>query len=192
MVSQRRCRFYKQFASEPQPAQDKAYFTKQKSRGSSLLTNWVRSPALSSPATSTRAQLTQHLQGFNTLLHAAATETSSRELQRLLHEGAPVNGEDDEGCTALHCAAAAGRLDNAHILLEAAALVDALCLDCSTPLHKAAGGPNTAEMVSLLIKHGADVNAKVRPADVAGDAVQPVLLVHTPRICRHSARPFPC
>ena len=49
------------------------------------------------------------LQGFSTQLHRAAEAGSTKELSRLLLEGAPVNGEDEEGCTALHCAAAAGR-----------------------------------------------------------------------------------
>ena len=48
------------------------------------------------------------LQGFSTQLHRAAEAPNTRELSRLLLEGAPVDGEDEEGCTALHCAAAAG------------------------------------------------------------------------------------
>ena len=60
------------------------------------------------------------LQGFGSQLHRAAEAPSMRELSRLLLEGAPVDGEDEEGCTALHCAAAAG-----------------LC--CLTPVHGVRG-----------------------------------------------------
>ena len=48
------------------------------------------------------------VQGFSTQLHRATEAPHTRELSRLLLEGAPVDGEDEEGCTALHCAAAAG------------------------------------------------------------------------------------
>ena len=40
-------KFYRKFAAQPadQAEEEKTYFVKQKSRGSGVLTNWVRSPA---------------------------------------------------------------------------------------------------------------------------------------------------
>ena len=73
-----------------------------------------------------------------------------------------MNGEDEECCTALHRAAAAGRLQAAELLIEHGALVDAQSADESTPLHKCVGWETNVELVALLVRHGANVNARVR------------------------------
>jgi ankyrin repeat protein len=107
---------------------------------------------------------------------------SEREIDRLrismvellLTCGADVNAKDEEGWTALHCAASGGLRDVAELLLKKGANVRARAarrywlpndplsvrrlFAGITPLHEAAanGGP---ELVELLIAHGAEVNA---------------------------------
>ena len=122
----------------------------------------------------------KHPYDDDTPLHRAAEENASATAEVLLKQGADVNAEDDWNMTPLHRAARAGASATAEVLLKHGADVHAKHRANSqgfphgadvntsvrvyfgdTALHKAAqrGGSATAE---LLLKHGADVNAKNR------------------------------
>ena len=108
--------------------------------------------------------LERALQGFGTNLHEAAAAGDAKELQKLLFDGAPVDGEDAEGCTALHHSVMAAQLWTAEILLQNGANVSAEDLEGNTPLHKCAawlGRSPDLEIISLLVQNGADVQRQV-------------------------------
>lgn len=106
------------------------------------------------------------MQGFGTCLHVAAAKGDTKEIQRLLFEGAPVDGEDAEGCTALHHAVMEAQLWVAEILLQNGANVLAEDLEGNTPLHKCAGWIGRVpdlELISLLVQNGANVCSQASP-----------------------------
>jgi ankyrin repeat protein len=77
----------------------------------------------------------------------------------LLDAGAPINGGDDHGYTALHSAAFWGRDRIAKVLIERKADVNATDNTGFTPLHESAR-LNTPAVAKLLLAAGAKVNAK--------------------------------
>jgi uncharacterized protein len=102
-----------------------------------------------------------------------------------------------DGFTALHLAAFFGHLDAARVLLGAGAAVDAVAMDPQrvTPLHSAAAGRHP-DIVSLLLEHGADPNARQRggwtPLHAAaqnGDSssVEALLAAGADPVTRHDA-----
>ena len=104
------------------------------------------------------------LQGFGNALHDAAGSDDAKELQRLLFNGAPVDGEDAAGCTALHHAVSKAQLSACEILLQNGASVNAEDLEGNTPLHKCAGWIGRSpdlEIVTLLVQNGVDVGKQV-------------------------------
>lgn len=85
-----------------------------------------------------------------------------------------VNQTDEFGDTALHAAAAKGRLPLVHLLIENGADVNAQNKMGSTPLHKAMVAKyDQIELVNVLLKKGADPNVKNKngflPEDLARD-----------------------
>jgi ankyrin repeat protein len=77
----------------------------------------------------------------------------------LLDAGAPIEGKDEGGRTALHAAAFWGREEIAKLLIGRRANVNASAADGGAPLHESArcGNPGVAR---LLLAAGAEVNAK--------------------------------
>lgn len=115
----------------------------------------------------TWANLVIYLQGFGTALHSAAAEGDTKEVQRLLFDGAPVDGEDADGCTALHHAVSGAQLWVCEILLQNSAFVDAEDLEGNTPLQRCAGWIGRQpelDIVSLLVQSGANVDHRVGSA----------------------------
>lgn len=89
---------------------------------------------------------------------AAAAATSSK-----------VDERDSQGCTALHWAADAGRLDVARCLLEeCGADVDALDEEGQAPLHYAALCDHRA-VCEYLLERGADGRIATRDGELAAD-----------------------
>jgi ankyrin repeat protein len=69
---------------------------------------------------------------------------------------------DGDGDTILHCAAVAGRLEVARLLLELNAEVNSRNNEGSTPLHRASAGyeEGNPDVVRLLLDHGANSQAR--------------------------------
>lgn len=82
-------------------------------------------------------------------------------LKRLVNIGEDVDGVDEEGNTALHCAAEAGFHEIVSFLLSRGADADAKNDEGDTPLHKAVIN-NYVEVIATLVAGNADVNAQVQ------------------------------
>ncbi|MBU0611166.1 MAG: ankyrin repeat domain-containing protein [Armatimonadetes bacterium] len=89
-------------------------------------------------------------------LQSAATKGNVARVNNLLNKGADPNATDDQGRTALHCAAGAGHAEVAQMLLARGAQADFEVRD-ATALHLAAQGGHLS-VVKLLLDKGADVN----------------------------------
>ncbi|XP_028766880.1 uncharacterized protein LOC114724652 [Neltuma alba] len=92
-------------------------------------------------------------------LCVAARKGEVRTIQRLIENGASINGRDQHGWTALHRAAFKGRTDAVRALLEKGVDVDAKDEDGYTALHCAAESGH-ADVTELLVKKGGDVEAR--------------------------------
>lgn len=88
----------------------------------------------------------------------ACVTNSIKAARDLLLNGIPINGQDVEGISGLHVAAANGHISLAELLLEEGANID-VANNCGwTPLMHAAQHGQVS-MVSLLIRHNASINA---------------------------------
>ena len=83
----------------------------------------------------------------------------TRDVSRLLKDGANANATTEMGMPALSYAALHGNKDIAKALIEAGADVGATDKASATPLMYAALNGNT-EIIQMLLEAGADVNAK--------------------------------
>ena len=105
------------------------------------------------------------LQGFGTSLHEAAASGDTKQLQKLMYDGAPVDGEDAQGRTALHHAVMAVQLWACEILLQSGATVNYEDLEGNLPLHMCANWvaqTPDVEIIRLLVQKGADVARQVK------------------------------
>ena len=105
------------------------------------------------------------------LLYKAAENGNRTEVERLLAQGADVNGADKLGVTALHAAAFEGHKDVVKVLLAKGADVNAKFMkNYMAPLHMAAWNGHV-EVAEVLLANGADINAgsdmKVDPMSYA-------------------------
>ncbi|CAJ1947980.1 unnamed protein product [Sphenostylis stenocarpa] len=92
-------------------------------------------------------------------LCVAARKGEARSIQKLLENGADLNGRDQHGWTALHRASLKGRIDAVKVLVEREVEVDAKDEDGYTALHCAAEAGH-ADVTEFLVKKGADVEAR--------------------------------
>src|SRR5579863_760014 len=107
--------------------------------------------------------------GRTPLLIAAYNDGAIEAARLLLEKGADVNARDKSGVSVLELAAAANNIELARILIAKGANVNNADELGFTPLLDAAGnGDHNAEMVKLLIEHGAQVNTK------SGDTIEMV------------------
>ncbi len=86
-------------------------------------------------------------------LHQAAVHGSVRAV---IDEGFDVNEPDADGLTPLHMACINKNYDGAKELLEAGAHVDPQDKWGNTPLNRAVFERDSANLVRLLVDHGAD------------------------------------
>lgn len=105
------------------------------------------------------------------VIHHAVFYKQTHIVRALLHAGAVVNCSNYAGTTPLHFAAIKAVPDVAALLLAANAGVDAEDVRKQTPLHLAAQAPEGISVLKLLIRAGANLNARTidgkRPLDVA-------------------------
>ncbi|KAI4319678.1 hypothetical protein MLD38_033251 [Melastoma candidum] len=105
-----------------------------------------------------------HVRLFDSLklgdrLCTAARKGEARAIQRLLENGATINGRDQHGWTALHRAAFKGHVECVRMLLDKGVDLDAKDEDGYTALHCASESGNT-DVVEVLMKRGADVEVR--------------------------------
>ncbi|KAJ7976420.1 Ankyrin repeat containing protein [Quillaja saponaria] len=89
----------------------------------------------------------------------AARKGEVRNIQKLLENGAAINGRDQNGWTALHRASFKGQIEAVRFLLEKGIDVDAKDEDGYTALHCAAESGH-ADVIELLVKKRVDVEAR--------------------------------
>ncbi|XP_073136074.1 protein VAPYRIN-like [Henckelia pumila] len=99
-------------------------------------------------------------------LCAAARMGELRTINRLLENGAFINGRDQNSWTALHRAAFKGRIEVARALIEEGIDVDGKDEDGYSALHCAAESGH-CDVIELLVKNGADVDARTNKGATA-------------------------
>ncbi|KAF1001577.1 hypothetical protein AG4045_024200 [Apium graveolens] len=92
-------------------------------------------------------------------LSIAARKGEVRTMQRLLENGACINGLDQHGWTALHRASFKGWVDAVRTLIEKGIDINAKDEDGYTALHCAVESGHV-EVIEVLVKKGADVESK--------------------------------
>jgi ankyrin repeat protein len=99
--------------------------------------------------------------GRTPLLIAAAYDGATEAAQLLIEKGADVNARDKSGMSVLQQAASSNYIELVRILLTKGADVNTADQSGFTPLMAAANnGDRNAELVKLLLQHGAAVNVK--------------------------------
>jgi len=98
-------------------------------------------------------------------LHAACVKDSMEMVKFLLSHGADPNVQSRSGATVLNYVCAQGKIKIARLLFEAGADPTIPMDTGQTPLHallttRARTNENEQELAGLLLKHGADVNAR--------------------------------
>ncbi|KAM7273911.1 hypothetical protein ACFE04_028575 [Oxalis oulophora] len=92
-------------------------------------------------------------------LCTAARKGELRTIQKLIENGASINGRDQNEWTALHRAAFKGRIEAARLLIERGIDVNAKDEDGYAALHCAVES-GQIDVIELLVKKGADVEAR--------------------------------
>jgi ankyrin repeat protein len=107
--------------------------------------------------------------GRTPLLIAAAYDGATEAARLLIEKGADVNARDKSGMSVLQQAASSNHIELVRLLLAKGADVNTADQGGFTPLMAAANnGDRNAELVKLLLEHGAAVNVKT------GDSVEMV------------------
>ena len=88
-------------------------------------------------------------------LHVAAYKGNVEQANRLILEGANINGKDHESFAPLHLAATQGHNDVADLLINKGAKIDLKERDGATPLYLAVLY-NKTQVAKLLITKGAN------------------------------------
>ncbi|MBA0603842.1 hypothetical protein Gorai_000024 [Gossypium raimondii] len=91
----------------------------------------------------------------------AARKGEVRSIQRLIENGAAINGRDQHGWTTLHRASFKGRIDTVKTLIDKGIDIDLKDEEGYTALHCAVESGHT-DVVELLVKKGADVEARTK------------------------------
>jgi ankyrin repeat protein len=105
--------------------------------------------------------------GQKSALHFSAEMGNSRAIGLLAAKRADLNIKDKNGDTPLHLAIRSGSLKAARVLIEAGADLSLANNEGVQPLMLAAMKKNGEFMVSLLISHGARINATDQNGDTA-------------------------
>lgn len=92
-------------------------------------------------------------------LCVAARKGEVRTIQRLLENGASINGRDQHGWTALHRASFKGRIEVVKALIENGIDINAKDEDGYSALHCAVESGHV-DVAELLVKKGADIDSR--------------------------------
>ncbi|KAH8491352.1 hypothetical protein H0E87_023482 [Populus deltoides] len=114
----------------------------------------------------------------------AARKGEVRTINRLIENGAAINGRDQHGWTALHRAAFKGKTDAVRVLIEKGIDVDAKDEDGYTALHCAVESGH-ADVIELLVKKGADVEARTNKGVTALQIAESLHYVGITRVLIH-------
>jgi ankyrin repeat protein len=115
----------------------------------------------------------------------AARKGEVRTINRLIENGAAINGRDQHGWTALHRAAFKGKTDAVRVLIEKGIDVDAKDEDGYTALHCAVESGH-ADVIELLVKKGADVEARTNKGVTALQIAESLHYVGITRVLIYS------
>lgn len=96
------------------------------------------------------------------VFEAAAIGSRERLDELIGRDPSLVSSHSGDGWTALHLTAYFGKRDAAELLLKRGASVHELSTNfmTNTPLHAAVAGKQDLALITLLLEHGADVNAR--------------------------------
>lgn len=104
-------------------------------------------------------------------LYQAVLDNNGALIEMLLGQGADINAQDEDGCTALHAAVSVGTTRIVKLLLAKKANPNIASNSGWTVLHTALYYRGEKEIVKLLLAYGAEVNLKdrdiVSPLEVA-------------------------
>ncbi|KAJ7554440.1 hypothetical protein O6H91_06G140500 [Diphasiastrum complanatum] len=95
------------------------------------------------------------------MFRSAARRGDLKTVRQFLSQGAQVNGQDQHGWTALHCAAFKGHTEIVSYLIEKKADVESVDEEGYTPLHCATEA-GRKDIVQLLISKGVDLDVKMK------------------------------
>ena len=113
------------------------------------------------PCLPTKASVAKLVDPDLSLLMNAAAGHSLPRFYSILQAGADVNAQSQTGFTALMAASSAGNVEMVRVLVERGARVNDKTIDSRTALHYAVERPNTVDVIPVLLKAGADMNAKL-------------------------------
>ncbi|KAB2071590.1 hypothetical protein ES319_A08G232400v1 [Gossypium barbadense] len=116
----------------------------------------------------------------------AARKGEVRSIQRLIENGAAINGSDQHGWTALHRASFKGRIDAVKTLIDKGIDIDLKDEEGYTALHCAVESGHT-DVVELLVKKGADVEARTKKGVTALQIADSLHYAGISRILIHGA-----
>jgi len=114
----------------------------------------------------------------NTALISAASERPNERvaiIKALLDAGSDVNGRGVSGVTALHEAAASGRLDIVELLLESGADIALEDDDGNTPVLRASEAGHV-KVVCFLAERGADLGCRNKQGETAREILSKMML----------------
>ena len=130
-------------------------------------------------------------------LHEAVANVSAENLNRkiavletLLSHGIDIETADEDGHTALHCAALSGNLEMAKILINKGASVNAKNNWADSPLDSAASGGHL-EMAKLMLEKGTKVNNEEEGCNSLGQAASHGCTSTVAWLLDHGAKAIP-
>jgi ankyrin repeat protein len=117
-------------------------------------------------------------------LSMAARKGEIRTIQKLIENGALLNGRDQNGWTALHRAAFKGRIEAARLLIDRGIDINAKDEDGYAALHCAVES-GQIDVIEMLVKKGADVEARTNKGVCALQIAESLHYVGITRVLTH-------
>lgn len=128
-----------------------------------------------------------------TLLMEAVLNKDLLKVEQLLASGAYPDKTDKDGKSALHHAVRTGQEEIAHLLLKQGASINLRDKTLATPLFEALESPQPFEMLTFLMRNGADADitdsSNMVPLHVAARKSAPNIIDLLSKTTRNPARP---